>query len=342
MYSGELVKPIRLGVVGLGLIWLREHKPSLERLKEEFVPVAFCDVSEERRQAVAQEFPDAQVVADYEVLLQNPEVETVLVLTPIAFNAPVALAALRAGKDVIMEKPIARSVAEGQTLIDAARQAGRRLLVTEQLAYRSSEEILAEVIASGEIGDVVLWERVQHWEADTAQGPLRYASTPWRKEANFPLGTLFDGGIHLIASLSKVFGAPARASATGKKWRAEYGEFDQVVMLFEYANGMSGVLSHSTCLSSMQNHFHIHGTEGIITVDSRRLIVQKHEQPERTIDLPEDNGRAAMWQAFINAYRQGQEPYYTAERALQDVAILEAVDQSIRAGQKISVMNDEF
>jgi scyllo-inositol 2-dehydrogenase (NADP+) len=338
---GESVKPIRLGVVGLGLIWIREHKPGLERLKDEFVPVAFCDVSEERRQAVAYEFPDAQVVADYEALLQNPEVEAVMVLTPIAFNAPVALAALRAGKDVIMEKPIARSVAEGKALIDMARLAGRRLLVMEQLAYRKSEEILAEVIASGEIRDLVLWERVQHWEADTAQGPLRYSSTPWRKEANFPLGTLFDGGIHLIASLSKVFGAPETAFATGKKWNPEYGEYDQVTMFFHYANGLTGLLSHSTCLLSTQNHFHIHGTEGIITVEARRLIVQKQDQPERIIDLPEDNGRTAMWQAFTNAYREDQEPYYTAERALQDVAILEAVDRSIKVGQKVSVISNE-
>ena len=92
------MRPIRLGVIGLGLIWLRTHKPILEGWKAKFEPVAFCDISEERRAAVAQEFPGATVVADYQSLLQNPEVEVVLILTPLILNAPTALAALRAGK----------------------------------------------------------------------------------------------------------------------------------------------------------------------------------------------------------------------------------------------------
>src|SRR5690349_11837793 len=200
--------PTRLGVIGAGLIWLRAHRPILETMGDAFAPVAFCEASEERRAALAQEFPDARVLSDYHDLLALPEVEAVLVLTPIALNAPVARDALRAGKHVIMEKPIARSVAEGRELIAAAREAGQLLCVTEQLAYRQAEDALADVIASGEIGELVLWDRVVHLEADTAAGPLRYESTPWRKQADFPLGTMFDGGIHVVAGLSKVFGAP--------------------------------------------------------------------------------------------------------------------------------------
>src|SRR5687767_584961 len=113
--------PIRLGVIGAGLIWIRTHKPILETMTDAFAPLAFCDVSEERRAALAQEFPEARVLADYHSLLDLPEVEAVLVLTPIALNAPVAHAALRAGKHVIMEKPLARSVAEGRALITTAR-----------------------------------------------------------------------------------------------------------------------------------------------------------------------------------------------------------------------------
>lgn len=97
------MSPIRLGVIGAGLIWIRTQQPILELMADAFVPVAFCDVREERRVAIAQEFPDARVLSDYHSLLELPEVEAVLVLTPIALNAPVAHAALRAGKHVIME-----------------------------------------------------------------------------------------------------------------------------------------------------------------------------------------------------------------------------------------------
>ena len=116
------MKPIKLGVIGLGLIWIRAHKPILATLKDVFEPVAFCDVSEQRRAETAREFPDATIVPDYQSLLKLPEIDAVLVLTPIGLNTTIARAALEAGKAVIMEKPIARSVAEAASRRAAAPQ----------------------------------------------------------------------------------------------------------------------------------------------------------------------------------------------------------------------------
>lgn len=327
---------VKLGVIGLGLIWQRVHKTFMTSDQTSFDPIAFCDLSEERRAATQAEFPDALVVADYQELLAQPEIEAVQVLTPIAYNAPVARAALLAGKDVIMEKPIARSVTEGKELLATAQQLGRRLIITEQLAYRHNDAQLAALLADGVIGEPILWERVQHLEADTGTGPMRYESTPWRKEANFPLGTLFDGGIHLIASLSRVFGAPASVAATGRKLREEYGEYDQVAMLFHYTNGMTGMLSHSSYLPAVKNYFYIHGTAGAISVEHDRLVIERRDGSE-TIPLPTENAYASMWAAINEAYQQGEAPFYTPAHALQDVAILEAVDQAIKQEIRVGV-----
>ena len=331
------MRPIRLGVIGTGLIWMRTHKPILETLKEAITPIAFCDVSEQRRAATAQAFPGAPVLNDHHDLLAIPEVEAVLVLTPIALNAPVAMDALRAGKHVIMEKPIARSVDEGRALIATARQAGKRLFVAEQMAYRQAEAVLADLIGSGVIGDLVMWECIEHLEGDTAQGPLRYDSAAWRKHPDFPLGPLFDGGVHLIARLSKVFGAPETISATGRKLRPEYGEYDHVAAIFEYANGSSGLLSHSNYLPPLNNHLHVYGTTGAIRVERDRIVVEKPEEAGQTVQLPEEEVYNAMWQALLHAFDTGDDPFYTAEKALRDVAILEAIGQAIKSGQRAPV-----
>lgn len=331
------MQPIRLGVIGLGLIWLRAHKPTLATFQDAITPVALCDMADERRATATSDFPTAQIFTDYRALLQQPEIDTVLVLTPIAYNAPIALAALEAGKHVIMEKPIARTVAEGQQLVTTARRLQRRLLVLEQLAYRQAESILAAQLAANVIGDLVLWERVQHLEADMAQGAMRYDSTPWRKAANFPLGALFDGGIHLIAAHSKVFGPPVSVTATGRKLREGYGDFDQVTMCFEYRNGVTGLFSHSAYLPPVKNYFYLHGTTGTLTVEAQRLVIEKAGQPTASVELPTEHTYTNMWQALLAACQSNTEPYYTAERALQDVAILEAVDQSIKTGQKAAV-----
>jgi predicted dehydrogenase len=329
--------PIRLGVIGAGLVWMRRHQPMLATMTDAFAPVAFCDVREERRTAIAQEFPEAHVLSDYHRLLAQDEVEAVLVLTPIALNAPVSLAALRAGKHVIMEKPIARSVAEGRELITTARQAGRLLCVTEQMAYRHAEDVLAETIAAGEIGDLVMWDRVHHLEADTAAGPLRYETTPWRKQADFPLGTMFDGGIHLIAGLSRVFGIPEGVAATGKQLRREYGEYDHIAALFQYGEGVTGMLSHSSYLPPRRNHFLIYGTSGVITVAQDRLVVEQHGQPARNIELPPENAYVTMWRALHQAFQEQRDPCYTPEKALHDVAILEAINQAIKTGSRVRI-----
>jgi len=80
------MEPTRLGVIGLGLIWERVHQPNLENLKEVFAPVAFCDISEDRRTAIAGHFPQANVVSDYQDLLKMPEVEAVLIMRIIQIN----------------------------------------------------------------------------------------------------------------------------------------------------------------------------------------------------------------------------------------------------------------
>lgn len=334
--------PIQLGVVGAGLIWLRRHQATLATLQDKFMPVAFADPSEQRRAQAAEAFPNATIVTDYKDLLGLPQVQVVLVLTPIVLNAPVALAALQAGKDVIMEKPIARSVAEGAQLLAAAKAAGRKLYVLEQMGYRRAEEILAEIIASGEIGDLVMWERVEHLEGDKAVGPMSFASTAWRKEANFPLGTLFDGGIHVIAALTKVFGRPERVWATGKKLREQYGEFDHVAMLFHYANGTTGILSHSSYLSPDRNHYTVYGSAGTIVVEPGRLLVKRSGEDVREVQLPEEDAHANMWRALADAFHNGAEPFYTGAKAMQDVLILEKVDQAIHQNQVMQLTDADM
>ena len=192
-------------------------------------------------------------------------------------------------------------------------------------------------MAAGEIGDVYLWDRVFHAETRPVPAHLRFSSTPWRKEADFPLGTLFDGGVHMIAGLTKLFGPPQTVLATGQKMQPEYGDYDHVHMAFRYANGISGTLSHSSYVPGLGNHFYIYGTAGVIMADWERIVVSKPGQPDHVIDAPRKNAHLAMWQDIGGAYRNGENSYYSPQRALRDVAILEAVARSIEGSQSADV-----
>jgi predicted dehydrogenase len=330
---------IRIGVVGPGLIWKRAHKPALDLVGEQAAVTAFSASSERTRQEVAQAYPGVPFYFDYRDLVTSPEVNWVLVLTPIALNAPVALAALRAGKDVLMEKPMARTLEEGESLLRLANETCQRLYVLEQAVYPSYLDTVEALIHSGEVGDLLAYDVVQHelFDATPEHSVGGYGATAWRIQPDFPLGTLFDGGHHPIARLSRLFGRPEAVYASGHKVRPTYGEFDHVLMLFEYESGVQGSFSYSTVLSERRNYLHIRGTQGILSIERSRLVVDHNDGDQRTIAFTREPAYAAMWRAILSAIAEGREPYYTKERAFQDLSILFAIHRSTQSGAKVRV-----
>jgi scyllo-inositol 2-dehydrogenase (NADP+) len=318
-------------VIGAGLIWTREHRRALAQLNNVFETTAFCEVSAERRAALHTDFPTARITDSAEALFSVADIDIALVLTPIALNAPTALAALEAGCDVIMEKPIARSAVEGRALIERAAGLGRRVCVAEHMAYRPANAAIAAQLAAGAIGDVVLWEWVRHWQGDPdpQQGAMRYDQTDWRRNPDFPLGAMFDGGIHSAAVLSTLFGQPQTVLASGRKLRAGYGDYDHVVTHMRYGNGMTGTFSFSQYMPTAQSHFDIYGTRGTARIDAKQMLIQRADAPDTVIPLPAEDGRMAMWREFAEVFTQRREPRYSASDAVNDVAMLEATARSI-------------
>jgi len=101
---------LRLGVVGPGLIWQGRHQPALDKLKNIFEVKAFLAFSERNKEKVSKDFPQASFDTNSKIFMDRPEIDAVMVLTPIHLNASVALQALNAGKDVFLEKPMAHDL----------------------------------------------------------------------------------------------------------------------------------------------------------------------------------------------------------------------------------------
>jgi len=192
--------------------------------------------------------------------------------------------------------------------------------------------------AKGDQGDPV-GHAVQHAIYDAARHSTRgYGTTAWRIHPDFPLGTLFDGGHHSIAQLSRLFGRPQAVTASGVQLRPEYGQYDQVLMLFEYASGLRGVFSHSDSLGGGRNYFHVRGKQGVATVERQRVVVTNNEGNEvRTVDLDDADTYGAMWRELVDCVQQGRTPSYTMEDALDDLATLLAVARSVEEGTRVEV-----
>ncbi len=122
-----------VGVVGLGY-WGPNHIRNLSNLQcaEE---VYACDLDDRRREHIRKLYPGVVPLANFRELLENPEVEAVIVATPVSTHFPMAQAALRAGKSVLVEKPLATSRAEALELIRLAREKGCVLMVGHTFEY---------------------------------------------------------------------------------------------------------------------------------------------------------------------------------------------------------------
>jgi len=330
------MKPVRLGIIGPGLIWQFKHRPVLNKLNGDFAVTAFCASSDRHKADVARDYPGVPFLTDLDAFLQRDDVDAVVVLTPIPLNGPVSLAALKAGKDVLVEKPMAHRLEDGQVLVETAERMGKRLWVLEQDAYAHRWRLVRDVVQSGEIGELVVYDQVAHWPLD--DGPYArggYGKTAWRIQPDFPLGILFDSGHHLVAALSILFGPADWVFASGVSLRPTFGEYDHVLMQFGYAGKLRGTLSYSSFLGAGRNYFHIRGTEGLVTVEDDRLIVARDDGATRTVELPDEDMHEQMWRALAQCIAENREPEYTKECALRDLSTLFGVEQAIKTGDKV-------
>jgi predicted dehydrogenase len=150
--SGRPHNLVKLGVVGLGY-WgpnLARNFAAIEGCELSWL----CDASARAREKLAGAFPGARATAELDDLLADPELDAVVLATPVPTHAELAERALRAGKHCFVEKPLATTVADAERAVDAAERAGRILMVGHLLEYHPAVTRLKELVDEGELGSL--------------------------------------------------------------------------------------------------------------------------------------------------------------------------------------------
>lgn len=148
------MRKMRVGIVGCGGIANAKHLPAMKR-NGNFEIVAFCDLIEEKAQKAKEQYgtEDALVCTDYREVLKL-DVEAVYVLTPNSAHAPISIAALDAGKNVMCEKPMAKTYAEAKAMVEAAERSGKVLTIGYQSRYRADSVYLKRACENGDLGEI--------------------------------------------------------------------------------------------------------------------------------------------------------------------------------------------
>lgn len=146
-------KAFRIGLIGCGNI-SRRHRAAIRAHADVIILVAACDVDDTRARAVADETPGCRAYTDWRRMFSEAPLDGVIICLPHVEHAPAALAAIDAGRHVLVEKPMACTVAEGQQMVEAAARAGVVLMAAQHQRFEPTYRAVRRIITSGAIGDV--------------------------------------------------------------------------------------------------------------------------------------------------------------------------------------------
>ncbi|HUS29996.1 MAG TPA: Gfo/Idh/MocA family oxidoreductase [Kofleriaceae bacterium] len=300
---------IRLAFLGCGKI-AKAHAKRLRAHKAD-VEVGFSSRDPQRAQAFAREL-DGAAHGTYEEAIASPDVDAVAIVTPPDSHLPLALAALAAGKHVVLEKPPVPRASDFTQIAEAAAAANKQVFVAENYQYKPLLRRIRQVLADGLIGEPLF----AHVNAIKLQ-----KSDAWRTD----YGALYEGGIHWIdfmSSLGTVRGARGLHPSNGAKPERS------MLVTFDYAEGFVGSLAYSWEVPSTAKGLRlskIYGRAGSVTFETNGLWVFLHGKKTRFYvpGLRDLAGYNAMWADFVQAWKSGTEPAMTLARARRDLELVE-------------------
>jgi predicted dehydrogenase len=230
-------------------------------------------VASSRPDEVQTVLPGIAVVSDAATLVSRGDVDLVVVATPNDTHAPLAEAALRAGRDVVVDKPFTLTAAEARHLAELARTRGHVLSVFQNRRWDSDVLTVQEAIRRGVLGPVVVCES----RFDRYRPQVR---DRWREGTAPGAGLLYDLGPHLIDQALVLFGVPDTVQATLGRQRPGTRSVDYVHLVFRYGERLVVTLQAGSLVSGGSPRFTVHG---------ERASLFKHRP-----DVQEDQLRAGV------------------------------------------------
>ncbi|UVI27510.1 Gfo/Idh/MocA family protein [Paenibacillus spongiae] len=347
---------LKIGVIGAGSI-SQSHLNAYAANKEVEI-YAICDLNEQRAADAAKKYGATKVYTDYNELLANPDIVAVSVCTWNNTHAKISKAAVEAGKHVLVEKPLCRTVEEALDLQKAVRAAGKVLQVGFVRRYDPNAQMLRKFVENGDIGEIYY----------AKASSLRRLGNPggWFSDIERSGGgPLIDIGVHVIDLCWYMMGKPKVKSVSGNTYRklgnrsniqnlsfyqaADYDAEKNTVedmtnALIRFENGASLLVDVSFTLHAKKDEgaVKLYGTKGGLEIDPEvSIVTEKHDTiiniTPQVNTLGFDFGRAfqAEIDHFIQCVKSGNDPLSPVEDGLEIMKILCGIYESAEKGEEI-------
>jgi predicted dehydrogenase len=343
--------PIRIGLLGCGGIARVVHLPLLRRIRGARI-TALADADASRLAEARPHAPEARYVADFQPVVEMPEVDAVVIALPPAVHAAAAIAALAHGKHVYLEKPLATTLPEGRQVIEARREAGAGLIAMMGFNYRRNPLVsrARELLAAGRIGAPLA--------ARTVFSSRGRDEPDWKHARASGGGVLLDLGVHHIDLIR--FLLSAEVTDVAARLRSVRAENDTAELQMRLTNGATAQ-SFWSLAAVEEDRIEVYGTEGKLTLDRygslgielapstargalgstlSRVIREWSALPyafrRRREPLNEPSFRAAL-EAFIEAARTGERVAPDLLDGYRALAVIDAAESAARTGRVVAV-----
>jgi predicted dehydrogenase len=333
-------KTLKLALVGVGAAAQVNHLPALKRLEDVEV-VALCDHDPEKAARVAQKWGIPSSYSRLEELLDDDAIDAVDLTTPNYLHAPMAIAALDAGKHVLCERPLARSGDEAAAMAKAAKKADRLLMCAVQHRFRPDAVLLRKFVDKGDLGDIFLakggWLRQKtEWDSDEWRAQKRESGG----------GVVLELGFQMLDLALWVLGDSKVTSVNASVHRTKKGEVeDSATAFLRLASGATLTLELTWGLLMEKDfaYLNLFGSGGAALLNPFRVHKGMHGTlvnvtPE--LETSRNQYRQSMEaqiQHFADALRGAKHPMGLAAEILPVMELMDAIYKSADLGKEVKV-----
>ncbi|MBQ3756541.1 MAG: Gfo/Idh/MocA family oxidoreductase [Oscillospiraceae bacterium] len=342
---------IKIGILGCGKIAQVRHIPEYDE-NPCCELVGFFNPTRSRAEDMAAKY-GGKVYDTADELLADPEIDAVSVCAANNAHAELSIKALKAGKHVLCEKPMAISLADCEEMVRVAKEQGKRLMIGQNQRLTNAHQLAKKMIADGEIGKVITF-RTTFGHG----GPETWSITPGKNTWFFDktkaaMGAMADLGIHKTDLIQFLLGenvVRTTAKLTTLDKRGADGNLigvdDNAICIYEMASGVIGTMTASwTYYAAEDNSTVFYGTEGEMRIydDPAHSIVvkKKGEEPKyfdvEQIQTNDNQTKSGIIDAWIDCLMEDREPDISGENVLSAMRAVFASMESSETGRAVDI-----
>lgn len=327
-------KKMRFAVIGCGRI-APKHAESIVALEEAEL-VAVCDSIPEKAQAFADKY-GAKPYTSYEEMLAKEDLDVVTIATESNLHAPIGIAAAKAGKHVMVEKPMAMTLESADELIRTCQEAGVKLAVIHQNRFNKSIKLMHQALEEGRFGNLTHGQATVRWNRDDNY----YSQAPWRGTKLQDGGVLMNQSIHNIDLLQWTFGPVESVFGYTRTAMRKIEMEDIGAAVITFKNGALGIIEAASTIypKNIEETLNVFGETGSVIIGGiavnriENWEFPNSEEEKQQIFASQENdppdvygfGHREVISDMIEAIRQDRTPAIPGEEGRKALEIILAI-----------------